>query len=129
MQKRLVDIVVGLGVVVVLWALFRPEKLFVNRKVNESLPATATSAPSMPTGTSTMAPAALLAGSFHSGAHETTGTASIYQLDGGKRGLRFTNFKTSKRPACHRYLVAAEEATDTHSVKKAGCRDLGSLKW
>src|SRR5260370_42541731 len=120
MQKRLVDIVVGLGVVVVLWALFRPEKLFVNRKVNESLPATATSAPSMPTGTSTMAPAALLAGSFHSGAHETTGTASIYQLDGGKRVLRLTKFKTSNGPGGPVDLVAADEAKGNDPGKKAG---------
>ncbi len=128
MQKRIVYIVVGLGALIVVWALFRPEKLFVNRKVNESLPTTATSAASMPTGRSTMAPAALLSGSFHSGAHETTGTASIYQLDGGKRVLRLTNFKTSNGPDVHVYLVAANDATDNDSVKKAGFLDLGSLK-
>src|SRR6266446_4068501 len=128
MQKRSVYIVVGLGALIVLWALFRPEKLFVNQKVNESLPTTATPAASMPTGTSTIAPAALLAGPFHSGAHETTGTASIYQLDGGKRVLRLTNFKTSNGPDVHVYLVAANDATDNDTVKKSGFLDLGSIK-
>jgi hypothetical protein len=126
MQKRSLYIVAGVVALIVLWALFRPEKLFVNQKVNESLPAAA--AASAPTGSSTMAPAALLAGPFHSGAHETMGTASIYQLDGGKRILRLTNFKTSNGPDVHVYLVAAPDATDSDMVKKAGFIDLGSIK-
>src|SRR5271169_4801711 len=125
MQKRSLYILAGVVALIVLWALFRPEKLFVNQKVNESLPAAAAASPSAPTGSSTMAPAALLAGPFHSGAHETMGTASIYQLDGGKRILRLTNFKTSNGPDVHVYLVAAPDATDSDMVKKAGFIDLG----
>ncbi len=128
MQKRSLYILVGLGAVIVLWAVFRPEKLFVNQKVNESLPAASTSAASSPAATSAMAPAALLAGAFHSGAHETAGTASIYQLDGGKRVLRFTNFKTSNGPDVRVYLMAAGDAKDNETVKKAGFIELGKLK-
>jgi hypothetical protein len=124
MKKR--NVVIGLSVVVVagLWFLFRPERLFINKSVNEGLPATASAAavvnPAMP--------AALVAGQFHKGAHDTSGTATIYQTEPGKRLLRLTNFKTSNGPDVHVYLVAANDATDNDTVKKAGFLDLGSIK-
>jgi hypothetical protein len=126
MQKRTLFIIAGLGVLIALWAAFRPEKLFVNQKVNESFPTAA--AASSPAGSSSMAPNALLTGTFHNGAHDTMGTASIYQVDGGKKILRLTNFKTSNGPDVHVYLVAANDATDSDTVKKAGFIDLGSIK-
>ncbi|MGH9703409.1 MAG: DM13 domain-containing protein, partial [Candidatus Acidiferrales bacterium] len=126
MQKRTLFIIAGLGVLIALWAAFRPEKLFVNQKVNESFPSAA--AASSPTGSSSLAPNALLTGTFHNGAHDTLGTASIYQGDGGKKILRLTNFKTSNGPDVHVYLVAAPDATDSDMVKKAGFIDLGSIK-
>ena len=81
----------GLILVAVLaaWAAFRPERLFINARVNETLPtATATKA------TET----AIQSGTFHDVAHKTSGTASVYQLADGKRLLRFTNFETSNGP-------------------------------
>ncbi len=54
--------------------------------------------------------------------------ASIYQLTDGKRILRFTNFETSNGPDVHVYLVAANDASDNETVKKAGFLELGSLK-
>jgi hypothetical protein len=77
------------------------------------------------TGTS---PKALVAGNFHEGAHKTSGMATIYQLDEGKRILRLTNFATSNGPDVHVYLIAANDATDSDTVKKAGFVDLGSIK-
>jgi hypothetical protein len=65
------------------WYAFRPERLFINQKVNEQFP-TASAA--------NMAPLKLAAGEFHSGAHETKGTAAIFKLADGKRTLRLTNF-------------------------------------
>src|SRR6266852_472597 len=124
MKKRTGMILLGIGVLIVLWALFRPEKLFVNQRVNESLPTAAVA----PTSASSLAPAALLTGQFQKGAHETTGMASIYQLDGNKRVLRLTNFKTSNGPDVRVYLVAANDAMDSETVKKAGFLELGSLK-
>jgi len=73
-------------------------------------------------------PKALVAGNFHEGAHKTSGLATIYQLDDGKRILRLTNFATSNGPDVHVYLVAANDATDSDTVKKAGFVDLGSIK-
>ena len=101
------------------WAAFRPERIFVNAKVNET----------MPTATTTNGAGAVLAsGSFHSVAHDSSGEASVYQLADGRRILRFTNFKTSNGPDVHVYLVAAKDAGDSDTVKKAGFIELGSLK-
>jgi len=124
MKKRNVVIVLSVVVVAGLWFLFRPERLFINKTVNEGLPATATAAAAV----NPAMPAALIAGQFHNGAHDTSGTATIYQTEPGKRILRLTNFKTSNGPDVHVYLVAANDATDNDTVKKAGFLDLGSIK-
>lgn len=112
----------GLAIVAVVgWYLFRPELLFVNERVNESLPGGIAAA----SGTG---PSALVSGQFHGVAHETQGTATLYQLEGGKRTLRLTGFKTSNGPDVHVYLVAAADAKDSQAVGKAGFVDLGKLK-
>ena len=121
MSKRNVFVASGVVVLAVLWYLFRPELLFVNKTVNEALPTTMTAS------AAAMAPTAVAAGQFHSGAHDTSGTATVLQ-DGSGRLLRLTNFKTSNGPDVHVYLVAAGDATDNDTVKKAGFIDLGSIK-
>ena len=122
MNKRNLIIISGAVILAGLWFLFRPERLFVNKTVNEGLPTT-TAAAANPT-----APMALSMGQFHNGVHDTSGTATIYQVEQGKRVLRLTNFKTSNGPDVHVYLVAANDATDNESVKKAGFLELGGLK-
>jgi Electron transfer DM13 len=119
MNKKLL---LALGAVIVLvgWYLFRPELLFINQTVNESLP--------METAHAQSGPRALATGTFKSLAHETKGMAAVYELEGGKRTLRLTSFATSNGPAVHVYMVAAKEANDDASVKQAGFIDLGSLK-
>jgi electron transfer DM13 len=72
-------------------------------------------------------PRQLAAGQFKGYAHETEGTAGVFDID-GKRVLRLTNFKTSNGPDVHVYLVAAPNAMDNDTVKKAGFVDLGSMK-
>ena len=74
---------------------FRPERLFINQKVNEQFP------------TASAASNKLASGQFHSGAHETKGTATVFQLADGKKTLRLTDFATSNGPDVHVYLVAA----------------------
>ena len=108
----LVLLVAGLGA----WYAFRPERLFINQKVNEQFP------------TASAAGNQLASGQFHSGAHETKGTATVFQLADGKKTLRLTNFETSNGPDVHVYLVAAQDAKDNDSVTKAGFVDLGPLK-
>jgi hypothetical protein len=120
-SKKLVYtlIVVALGIIG--WAAFRPERLFLNAKVNESLPM---SAESSTNSSETM----IAAGNFHGVAHKTAGHASIYQLADGKKILRFTNFETSNGPDVRVYLVAANDASDSDTVKKAGFVEVAALK-
>jgi hypothetical protein len=61
-------------------------------------------------------------------AHGTEGVASIYQLADGAKALRLAGFQTSNGPALRVYLVAAEDARDNATVKKAAFIDLGALK-
>lgn len=98
------------------WYAFRPERLFINQKVNEQFP------------TASAASNKLASGQFHSGAHETKGTATVFQLADGKKTLRLTDFSTSNGPDVHVYLVAAGDAKDNDAVTKAGFIDIGSLK-
>jgi hypothetical protein len=108
------------------WAAFRPELLFVNKSVNESFPPVAAAAASG--AASAAAPRNLASGMFHSVAHQTKGDAGIYELPGGKRILRLTNFETSNGPDVRVYLVAAPDATDNATVKNAGFIEVGPLK-
>ena len=108
----LVLIVAGFGA----WYAFRPERLFINHTVNEQFP------------TAAAASNQLAAGQFHSGAHETKGMATVFQLADNKKTLRLTNFQTSNGPDVHVYLVAASDAKNNETVTKAEVVDLGSLK-
>jgi Electron transfer DM13 len=112
-MKKWKIIVPALAIAFIGWYAFRPERLAVNRQVNESLPA---------------ATATLVSGRFHTVLHETSGTATVHKLGDGTRLLRFTNFKTSNGPDVHVYLVAADDAKDNDTVKQAGFIDLGSIK-
>ncbi len=82
----------------------------------------------MPQTASSSAPRAVAAGQFHSVAHETKGTATLYQLADGKRVLRLTDFSTSNGPDVRVFLVAVSDATDNDTVKNAGYLELGKLK-
>ena len=123
MNRRTILIITAFVVVVAGWYLFRPERLFVNARVNEGLPDAASA-----NRLATALPATLADGRFHDGAHKTIGTATIHQLSDGKRVLRLTNFETSNGPDVRVYLVAAEDAKDNDTVTRAGFVELGSLK-
>jgi hypothetical protein len=110
----------GLVVILVGWYLFRPERLFVNERVNEQLPATTTA--------QTAEPTPLRSGTFHSGAHETKGTATLLRLADGTRVLRLTDFATSNGPDVQVYLGKALDATDNETVTNAGFFHVGALK-
>ena len=109
------------------WYLFRPERLFVNQKVNEALAPVAVSAAMTP-GEAAASDQVLATGGFHSVAHETRGTASVHDLGGGSRVLRLTDFVTSNGPDVRVYLIAARDASDNATVTKAGYLELGKLK-
>jgi Electron transfer DM13 len=73
-------------------------------------------------------PVRVAEGPFHGVAHETKGTASIYQLPEGKKVLRFSGFETSNGPDVQVYLIAAPDAKDNETVTKAGFIRIGDLK-
>ena len=118
MKKWKIAIPVFVVALFVAWYAFRPERLVVNQRVNEASPTAQAAAPEK----------TLASGAFHTVLHDTSGTATVYQLDDGSRVLRFTNFTTSNGPDVHVYLVAADDAKDSDSVKQAGFIDLGSIK-
>lgn len=117
MNKK--TIIIGLAVIVAVigWWAFRPELLFVNKNVSETFPTAATPETK-----------ALLTGEFTGYAHESHGTATVYEAPDGSRVLRFTNFSTSNGPDVRVYLVAAMDAMDDATVKSADVLDLGSIK-
>ena len=100
------------------WYAFRPERLVVDHRINEGFP--------VAQGGSS--PQVIESGTFYGVVHPTTGTATIYRLGDGDRILRFTNFRTSNGPNVHVYLVAADDAKDSATVKRADCIDLGTIK-
>jgi len=102
----------------VAWYEFRPERLVVNKRVHEELPAAQGGSPAQ----------TVASGTFHSVLHPTSGTATIYRVGDGSRVVRLTNFKTSNGPDVHVYMVAANDATDNAIVERAGFIDLGSIK-
>ena len=117
MRRRRALIVAAVAVAAIAWYLFRPELLFVDKSVNESFPI---AGPELGQVRSQ--------GMFHAAAHETKGTAAIYELPNGKRVLRLTGFETSNGPDVHVLLGKAADASDNDAVKDAGYVDLGSLK-
>jgi hypothetical protein len=67
-------------------------------------------------------------GDFVGLAHETTGKARIYRVQGGKSVLRLEQFKTSNGPDVRVYLVKGSDASDSAVIKGGGFVDLGALK-
>jgi hypothetical protein len=92
----------------VAWALFRPELLWINSRVDERAPEAVLPA----SATGAAAAGVLATGHFHGVAHKTAGSAAIHRLSDGRRILRFTDFETSNGPDVHVYLVAADDALD-----------------
>ena len=110
--------VAAIGVVLfVAWYAFRPERLFINERVHETMPTANASSIQ-----------AIESGIFYGIAHPTGGTATIYRMEDGGLMLRFTNFRTSNGPNVHVYLVAADDAKDSETVQHAGFIDLGPIK-
>ena len=119
MKKWRLFILVVVIALIAAWYAFRPERLFVNRQVDEPFPTVnAASSPAQ----------ALAAGNFYSILHPTEGTGTIYRLADGTRVFRLTNFKTSNGPDVHIYMVAADDAKDNATVERAGFIDLGEIK-
>jgi len=95
-------------------AYFEPQKLFIDDRVAEALPA----APALRTVT---------AGSFRSYEHATRGRARVIEAAGGRRYVRFEDFETSNGPALKVYLSTAPASGPGDSFDDRFV-DLGDLK-
>jgi hypothetical protein len=115
---KIVTILLAGVVALTAWYVFRPERLVVNRHVDEA----------MPTVSGDLSAEPLESGQFYSILHPTGGTATVYRLGNGTRILRLTSFSTSNGPDVHVYMVAADDARDARTVERAGFVDLGVMK-
>jgi hypothetical protein len=72
------------------------------------------------------APKPLATGTFVTGAHDTSGSATIYSLDDGTRILRLENFSTSNGPKVH--VILTDHPVTGNDVEDDKSVDLGDLK-
>lgn len=117
LRRKWILLAVGLPVLVALWWAFRPEKLWINQKVNEPAPFDARS-DAQP----------ILTGRFEGKAQQTTGRASIYKKPGGEEYLRLSDFTTPSHPDVHVALARGLDLTQDVLKDALDRIDLGSLK-
>ena len=96
---------IGLPILVFAWWAFRPEKLWINQKVNEPAPFA-----------SRTDPQPLYTGRLEGKAHQTSGRATIYRTPDGRQYLRLTDFTTSNGPDVHVLLVQIDDANLTKEI-------------
>jgi hypothetical protein len=118
-RNRWIPIVIGVPVLAGAWWAFRPEKLFINQKVNEAAPTALRAEPE-----------ALYTGKLEGKVHPTSGRATIYKAADGKEYLRLSDFKTSNGPDVHVLLVRAEDKVLDGEIVKGDFDnvELGTLK-
>lgn len=82
-RRKAILVAIGVPVLVAAWWAFRPEKLFINQRVNEAAPFEAGSGPEP-----------VLTGSIEEGGG-AVGRATIYKTSAGKHYLRITGLTAS----------------------------------
>ena len=119
LRKKWILAGVGVPVLILAWWAFRPEKLWINQRVNEPAPFASSGDPQP-----------LYTGLLTGKAHPTRGRASIYQALDGKRDLRLTDFTTSNGPDVHVLLAHGTDQNLTKAFVKGELDsvELGSLK-
>ena len=93
-KHKLFCAVISLILVGALWYLFRPEKLFINQRVNEAAPFAA-DRDAQP----------IYTGRLSGKLHDTSGRATVYRQLDGTFTLRLTDFHTSNGPDVHLSLL------------------------
>ncbi len=118
-RRKWILVAVGVPVLVAAWWAFRPEKLWINQKVNEPAPFA-----------SALEPQPLFTGRLEGKAHQTSGRATIYKSPDGKLYLRLTGFMTSNGPDVHIVLARSDDKGLEQEIVKSGLNDveLGPLK-
>jgi hypothetical protein len=107
-------------------AYFQPQKLFINQRVDEAVPA-ATTGPSLQASSVAGPETVLSRSNLQSLEHQSSGTVSLIELPGGGRILRLENLTTSNGPDLRVYLSTAPASSDWHGYDR-NYVDLGALK-
>jgi hypothetical protein len=112
--------------VVLVW--FQPQKLFIDDRVDESIPVADAAQPAGPSASAGEPPAVrtLSTARFRSHEHATQGRARVIEV-GGRRYVRFEAFRTSNGPLLKVYLSAAPPAGPSGAFDDRFV-DLGALK-
>lgn len=118
-RKKAILAAIAIPALVAAWWAFRPEKLFLNQKVNEAAPAALSSEPEP-----------LYTGRLEGKIHSTSGRATVYKTAEGKEYLRLSDFTTSNGPDVHVLLVRANDKALELEIVKGDLDgvELGSLK-
>ena len=126
--------VIGAGLVLFVLVWFQPQKLFLNKTVNEPGPGITGTAPAGEADSNAAAgrsfppgPQVLSSGSFRSLEHSTTGKAIVLRRPGGSLILRLEHLNTSNGPDLRVYLSRIPASSDLHAYR-TGFIDLGALK-
>ena len=124
----------GAGLITFVLVWFQPQKLFLNKTVNEPAPGIIQTAPAGETshgatagGSAAPRPEVLRTGSFHGLEHATTGTAIVLHGPGGRLILRLERLSTSNGPDLRVYVSHVPASSDLHAYR-TGFIDLGALK-
>jgi hypothetical protein len=109
----------SLPVLAAAWWAFRPEKLWINQRVNEPAPFAASGDPQP-----------LYTGRLQGEAHQTSGRATVYKAADGTEYLRLSDFSTSNGPDVHVVLSRSEDANLQQEIVKGQLDriELGALK-
>ena len=126
-------VLAGLAAFVLVW--FQPQKLFIDKTVDEALPMALVEASANPTprpSQSADAPkppqtAVLTRGAFISRGHSTSGTATVYRQPNGSMLLRLDKLDTSNGPDL-RVRLSRHDVHASNGDINDGALDLGSLK-
>jgi len=118
-RRKWVLVAVGLLALIGAWWVFRPEKLWINKRVNEPAPFA-----------SSTEPQPLYTGRLEGNAHQTSGRATIYKTTDGKQYLRLTDFSTSNGPDVHVLLARSDDESLKQEIVKGQLDsvELGLLK-
>jgi len=118
-HRKWILVAISFPILVAAWWDFRPEKLWINQKVNEPAPFAARTDPQP-----------LYTGRLEGKAHQTSGRATIYRTSDGRQYLRLTDFMTSNGPDVHVVLGQTDDANLTKEIvtDHIDSVELGQLK-